>query len=59
MDAVLEFMLRQRDMPLTVENFVYINWFGEKNLADLEGEELAEVDEFLEAVAELGEEGDE
>ena len=46
-------------MPLTVENFVYINWFGEKNLADLEGEELAEVDEFLEAVAELGEEGDE
>ncbi len=59
MDAVLEFMLRQRDMPLTVENFVYVNWFGEKNLADLEGEELAEVDEFLEAVAELGEEGDE
>jgi ABC-type Mn2+/Zn2+ transport system ATPase subunit len=44
-------MLAQPDMPLTVENFVYINWFGEKTLADLKGEEIAEVEEFLEAVA--------
>ena len=57
MTATLRFMLAQPDMPLTVENFVYITWFGEKSLEVLEGEETAEVEEFLEAVAELGEEG--
>ncbi|MGC1905970.1 MAG: hypothetical protein WA715_19275 [Candidatus Acidiferrum sp.] len=51
MTATLRFMLAQPDMPLTVENFVYFNWFGEETLADLEGEEIAEVEEFLEAVA--------
>ena len=59
MTATLRFMLAQPDMPLTVENFVYFSWFGEETLADLEGEEIAEVEEFLEAVAAQGEEGDE
>jgi hypothetical protein len=34
--------------PLTVENYVALNWFGDKTVADLEGEELVEVLDLVE-----------
>ena len=40
-------------MSFTLEKFVDLNWFGEKTVANLEGQELVEVDEFIDAVAEL------
>lgn len=55
MSATLQYML-DHDGPLTVERFVEINWFGEKTLADLEGEELSEVEEFRDAIGELEQE---
>ena len=41
------------DGPLTIERFVELNWFGEKTLADLEGEELCDVWDFEEKLLEL------
>ena len=41
------------DGPLTVERFVQLNWFGEKTLADLEGEDWCDVWDFEEKVREL------
>ena len=52
MSAILQYMLNH-DGPLTVERFIELNWFGEKTLADLEGEELIEVEEFRDAVQKL------
>jgi hypothetical protein len=49
----LNYMLRQPDLPLTVENFCLYNWFGEKELADLEGEDWCEVSDFEQALEEL------
>ena len=51
---VFNYML-EHDGPLTVERFVELNWFGEKQLADLEGEDLIEIQDFEELVRELGE----
>jgi hypothetical protein len=54
-NATLDYMLKQkRDTPLTKENFIELNWFGQKTVNDLEGEELIEVAEFERAVQELG-----
>jgi len=52
MSATLQYMV-QKNMPLTVRNFVDLNWLGSKNIQELEGEDLLEVQEFKEAVAEL------
>jgi hypothetical protein len=39
--------------PLTVERFVELNWWGEKTLADLEGEDWCEIWDFKEKLREL------
>lgn len=51
-NATFDKML-EMDGPLTVERFVEINWFGEKTLADLEGEEWCDVWDFQEKLREL------
>ena len=43
----------QMDGPLTVERFVELNWFGEKTLRDLEGEDWSDVWDFEETLREL------
>jgi hypothetical protein len=50
---VFNYML-EHEGPLTVDRFVELNWFGEKQLADLEGEDLIEVQDFEEQLRELG-----
>jgi len=52
-NATFDWMVKQADMPLTKERYIEINWWGEKTLADLEGEELADVAEFESLVREL------
>ena len=52
MSATLRCMV-QKNTPLTVQNFVDLNWFGSKSIQELEGEDLLEVQEFKDAVAEL------
>lgn len=49
--------LCQMEGPMTVERFVELNWFGEKTVADLEGEDWCEVWDFQEKLRELA--GDE
>jgi hypothetical protein len=51
-NLTFDLMLRF-DGPLTVERFVEINWWGEKTLADLEGEDWCEVWDFQEKLREL------
>ena len=51
-NATFDKML-QMDGPLTIERFVELNWWGEKTLADLEGEEWCEVRDFEEKLMEL------
>lgn len=51
-NATFDKML-EMDGPLTVERFVKLNWWGEKTLADLEGEEWCEVWDFQEKLREL------
>jgi hypothetical protein len=53
----LNYMLQQPDMPLTVENFILYNWFGEKELEDLEGEDWCEVADFTVALEDLYQDG--
>lgn len=50
---VLNYMLQQPDMPLTVEKYVGMAYMGQKTLTDLEGEELAELQDFRNALDEL------
>ncbi len=52
MNATLDYMMKN-NLPLTVENFVELNWFGQKTLWQLEGEDRIEVRDFREAVREL------
>jgi hypothetical protein len=59
-NATFDYMLKQPDMLLTVEKFVELNWWGEKTLADLEGEDWCEIWDFQEKLRELsGEQDDE
>ena len=59
-NCVLQEMLEIDGMDLSAENYVHLAYFGEKTLAELEGEELADVWEFESQVRELlGEEGEE
>jgi len=51
-NATFDKML-QMDGPLTVERFVELNWWGEKTLADLQGEDWCEVRDFEEKLIEL------
>jgi hypothetical protein len=53
MNCVLEKMLQIDGMPLTAKNYVALAYFGEKTLADLQGEEWCEVWEFEKEVREL------
>lgn len=39
--------------PLTVETFVELNWFGEKTVGNLTGEDWCEVWDFQEKLQEL------
>ncbi len=54
---VLNYMLKEPDLPLTVENYVLYAWFGEKEISDLDGEDWCEVSDFLAALEELYLEG--
>jgi hypothetical protein len=40
--------LAELGLPNTVEEYVALNWCGDKTLADLEGEELAEILRLIE-----------
>ena len=58
-NIVLQKMLGIDGMALTAENYIELAYWGQKTLADLEGEELADVAEFESQVRELlGEEED-
>ncbi len=46
MDYVLEYM-KKNDIPLTVKNYIEIAYLGDRTLADLEGEELVEVEDLV------------
>jgi hypothetical protein len=46
-NCVLDYLIKTGE-PCTVENYVGLNWMGDKTLADLEGEELVEVLELVE-----------
>ncbi len=50
---VLNYMLRIDGCSLDVETFVEFNWFGEKELSDLEGEDFCQVQDFLDALETL------
>jgi len=39
--------------PMTVERFVELNWWGQKILTDLEGEDWCDVWDFQEKLREL------
>jgi hypothetical protein len=45
-DAVLAKMIQER-IPLTLENYVQLAYFGSKTVDDLEGEELAELPDMF------------
>jgi hypothetical protein len=45
-DAVLAKMIQER-IPLTLENYVQLAYFGSKTVDDLEAEELAELPEMF------------
>lgn len=51
-NAAFDEMLKTEG-PMTVERFVEINWFGEKTVADLEGEDWCEIEDFKEKLNEL------
>jgi len=51
-NATFDKML-QMDGPLTVERFVELNWWGEKTLPDLQGEDWCEIWDFEEKLREL------
>ena len=57
-NAVFDYML-ENEGPMTVECFVELSWFGQKTLADLEGEDLIEVEDFRDAIRELAGEQEE
>jgi hypothetical protein len=52
MSVTLEYMLKH-DLPLETKTFVELNWFGEKTLQQLEGEDRIEVREFRNEVKKL------
>jgi len=52
-NCVLDKMLQIDGMALTAENYVALAYWGEKTLADLEGEEWCDVWDFEEKVREL------
>ena len=41
-DPVLQYMI-ENHIPRTVKQYVALNWWGEKRVGDLEGEDWAEV----------------
>jgi hypothetical protein len=53
-NATFDFMLRNEG-HMTVERFVQLNWFGQKTLQDLEGEDWCDVWDFQKKVQELRE----
>jgi hypothetical protein len=46
MDHVLLFMLKN-GIELTLENYVALNWIGDKTIQDLDAEELAAIPEEI------------
>jgi hypothetical protein len=46
-DSVLDWMIAHK-RPLTLREYVQINWMGEKSVDDLDGETLAEIESLLE-----------
>jgi hypothetical protein len=58
-NLTFDYMLKQPDMALTVEKFVELNWWGEKTLSDLEGEDWCEIQDFEEKLRALSGEEEE
>jgi hypothetical protein len=58
-NIVLQKMLQIDGMPLTAEKYVELAYWGQRTLADLEGEELADVADFESDVRRLLGEEDE
>lgn len=52
MSVTLEYMLKH-NLPLNVETFVELNWFGSKTVRQLEGEDRIELQDFRDAVKKL------
>jgi hypothetical protein len=52
-NTTFDYMLTRPDMALTVDKFVELNWWGEKTLADLEGDDWCDVWDFQEKLREL------
>jgi hypothetical protein len=46
-NPVVAYFIKNK-IPLTVKNYVRCNWMGQKTVEDLEGEEVAEIEELLE-----------
>jgi len=46
-NPIVAYLVKNK-IPLTVQNYVECNWMGEKTVEDLEGEEIAEIEELLE-----------
>jgi len=45
-NCVIDYMSKN-NIPLTVSNYVSLAWCGDKTFADLEGEELADVEDLI------------
>jgi hypothetical protein len=53
-NTTFDYMLKNEG-SMTVERFVHLNWFGQKTLQDLEGEDWCDVWDFQNKVQELRE----
>lgn len=51
--------LSQIEGPITLERFILMNWWGQKTIHDLEGEDLCEIEDFKQKLRELSGETDE
>jgi hypothetical protein len=52
MSVTLEYMLKN-NLQLNARTFVELNWFGERTVRQLEGEDRIEVQEFRDEVKKL------
>ena len=51
-DPVLEYMAK-KGIPITRDNYIAINYLGDRGYEDLEGEQLAECDELFDENGQL------
>lgn len=46
-DDIIVAYLKEHNLPLTLENFVLVNWLGDKTVSDLTGEDFDEIPEMF------------